>query len=58
MTPTPDTRHLNPEEIELWAQGLLPAARDPHSLDNRSDLLSIGSGVHPERAANGAGNSV
>ncbi len=23
-------QHLTPEEIELWAQGLLPAARDIH----------------------------
>jgi len=30
MTPTPDTVHLTPDEIELWAQGLLPAARDVH----------------------------
>ena len=30
MTPTPHTRHLTPDEIELWAQGLLPAARDIH----------------------------
>ena len=30
MTPTPDTRHLTPDEVELWAQGLLPAARDIH----------------------------
>lgn len=29
MNPTPDT-HLTPEEVELWAQGLLPAARDLH----------------------------
>jgi hypothetical protein len=26
----PMTPHLTPEEIELWAQGLLPAARDIH----------------------------
>lgn len=24
------TPHLTPDEIELWAQGLLPAARDIH----------------------------
>ena len=30
MTPSPDTRHLTPDEVELWAQGLLPAARDIH----------------------------
>jgi hypothetical protein len=24
------TQHLTPEEIELWAQGLLPAGRDVH----------------------------
>src|SRR5438105_7261620 len=30
MTPTPDTRHLTPDEVELWAEGLLPAARDAH----------------------------
>ena len=30
MSPTPDPRHLTPDEIELWAQGLLPAARDVH----------------------------
>ena len=23
-------QHLTPDEIELWAQGLLPAARAPH----------------------------
>jgi predicted anti-sigma-YlaC factor YlaD len=26
----PMLQHLTPEEIELWAQGLLPAARDLH----------------------------
>lgn len=26
----PLTQHLTPEEIDLWAQGLLPAARDIH----------------------------
>ena len=30
MTLTPDTQHLTPEEIELWAEGLLPAAREVH----------------------------
>ena len=30
MTPTPASQHLTPDEIELWAQGLLPAARDAH----------------------------
>ena len=30
MTPTPDTRHLTLDEIELWAEALLPAARDAH----------------------------
>ena len=30
MTPTPATQHLTPDEVELWAQGLLPAARDIH----------------------------
>jgi hypothetical protein len=30
MTPTPDTRHLTPDELELWAQGLLPAVREIH----------------------------
>ena len=30
MTRTPDTRHLAPDEVELWAQGLLPAARELH----------------------------
>ena len=32
MNPTPlsDTRHLTLDEIELWAEGLLPAARDVH----------------------------
>ncbi len=24
-------QHLTPDEIELWAQGLLPAARDLHA---------------------------
>jgi predicted anti-sigma-YlaC factor YlaD len=28
-SPVP-TPHLTPDEIELWAQGLLPAARDIH----------------------------
>ncbi len=26
----PLVQHLTPEEIELWAQGLLPAGRDVH----------------------------
>ena len=26
----PLKQHLTPEEIELWAQGLCPAARDAH----------------------------
>ncbi|HEU5260564.1 MAG TPA: hypothetical protein VFU41_03965 [Gemmatimonadales bacterium] len=26
----PVVQHLTPDEIELWAQGLLPAARDIH----------------------------
>jgi predicted anti-sigma-YlaC factor YlaD len=26
----PVLQHLTPDEIELWAQGLLPAARDAH----------------------------
>ncbi|MGH7548091.1 MAG: hypothetical protein ACREMM_07945 [Gemmatimonadales bacterium] len=26
----PAVQHLTPDEIELWAQGLLPAARDIH----------------------------
>ena len=30
MTHAPDPRHLTPDEIELWAQGLLPAVRDVH----------------------------
>jgi len=30
MTTTPHTRHLTPDEVELWAEGLLPAARDAH----------------------------
>ena len=30
MTPTPDSRHLTPDEVELWAEGLLSAARDAH----------------------------
>jgi hypothetical protein len=30
MTPTPDTRHLTPEEVEQWAVGLLRAARAIH----------------------------
>jgi hypothetical protein len=30
MSPTPDTPHLTPDEFELWAQGLLPVARDVH----------------------------
>lgn len=27
------TTHLTPEELELWAEGLLPAARDAHVAD-------------------------
>lgn len=30
MTQSPATQHLTPDEIELWAQGLLAAARDLH----------------------------
>ena len=30
MSPTPDSQHLTADEIELWAQGLLPTARDLH----------------------------
>ena len=30
MNRTPDSRHLTPDELELWAQGLLPAARELH----------------------------
>lgn len=30
MTSATDTRHLTPDEVELWAQGLLPATRDAH----------------------------
>ena len=26
----PVVQHLTPDEVELWAQGLLPAARDIH----------------------------
>ena len=26
----PLSQHLTPDELELWAQGLLPAARDIH----------------------------
>lgn len=33
MTATPLTPHLTPDEIELWAQGLLPAARVMHLPD-------------------------
>ncbi|MGH7700249.1 MAG: hypothetical protein ACREMJ_07005 [Gemmatimonadales bacterium] len=33
MTPTPDTPHLTPDEVELWAQGLLPTARALHLAD-------------------------
>jgi hypothetical protein len=33
MTPTPDTGHLTPDEVELWAQGLLPAERVMHLAD-------------------------
>ena len=30
MTFAPDTQHLTPDEVALWAQGLLPATRDAH----------------------------
>jgi hypothetical protein len=30
MTPTPHTPHLTADEVELWAEGLLAAARDVH----------------------------
>ncbi len=30
MSREPDTPHLSPEEIQLWADGLLPAARALH----------------------------
>ena len=30
MTSAPDTRHLIPDEVEQWAQGLLSATRDAH----------------------------
>jgi len=30
MTPTPDTRHLTPDEVEQWAVGLLGATRAIH----------------------------
>jgi hypothetical protein len=29
----PDLGHLNPEELELWAAGLLPAAQAMHLAD-------------------------
>ena len=30
MTPTPDTRHLTPDEVEQWATGLLSTTRAIH----------------------------
>jgi hypothetical protein len=39
MTPTPDTRHLTPDEVEQWAEGLLGAARAIH-LAQCPDCLS------------------
>ena len=30
---TPDTLHLTPDEVELWAHGLLPAGRVMHLAD-------------------------
>ncbi len=33
MTREPDTPHLSPDEIDLWADGLLPAARALHLSD-------------------------
>jgi hypothetical protein len=33
MTREPDTPHLSPAEIDLWADGLLPAARVHHLSD-------------------------
>jgi hypothetical protein len=33
MNPIPDTRHLTPDEVELWALGLLPTERTMHLAD-------------------------
>lgn len=33
MNPALHTPHLTPDEVELWAQGLLPAARTMHLAD-------------------------
>ena len=40
MTATPMTPHLTPDEIDLWAQGLLPAARVMHLPDCRECLAT------------------
>ena len=40
MTATSMTTHLTPDEIELWAQGLLPAARVMHLPDCRECLAT------------------
>jgi hypothetical protein len=41
MTAQPATPHLTADEIELWAQGLLPAARVMHLADC-ADCLAAG----------------
>lgn len=40
MTPTNDAPHLAPDEVELWAQGLLPTGRALHLADCR-DCLAL-----------------
>lgn len=40
MTPTPNTPHLTPDDVELWAQGLLPTGRALHLADCR-DCLAV-----------------
>lgn len=40
MTESPELPHLSPDEIELWAEGLLGAARSMHLADCRDCLTS------------------
>lgn len=38
MTLDHDAPHMTPEEVQLWAEGLLPAARVPHLADCQACL--------------------
>jgi hypothetical protein len=38
MTESPEIPHLTPDEVELWAEGLLGAARTMHLADCRDCL--------------------